>query len=124
MQYAANSSQQYAPRLPGNLHTPTQSFSEAHPALQTPDSHGADWADKQAKEHDSAKSRLSDPKFNISTAVLLVQFTVLGSSRRRDYADPLLPRQQTPSYYYPRGVTAEMETQLLDLIAKLKAQNA
>ncbi|KAI1276697.1 hypothetical protein F5Y07DRAFT_365721 [Xylaria sp. FL0933] len=104
MQYAANSSQQYAPRLPGNLHTPTQSFSEAHPALQTPDSHGADWADKQAKEHDSAKSRLSDPKFNI-----------------RDYADPLLPRQQTPSYYYPRGVTAEMETQLLDLIAKLKA---
>ncbi|KAI0913179.1 hypothetical protein F4824DRAFT_105395 [Ustulina deusta] len=104
MQHAANSSQQFAPRLPGSLHTPTQSFSETIP---TPDSQGMDWADKQAKEHESAKGRLSDSKFNI-----------------RDYADPLLPRQHPPSYYYPRGVTAETEKQLLDLIAKIKAGNA
>ncbi|KAI3331938.1 hypothetical protein HD806DRAFT_478833 [Xylariaceae sp. AK1471] len=106
MQHAANSSQQFAPRLSGPLHTPTQSFSEA--PIQTPDSQGGmDWADKQAKEHDAAKSRLSDHKFNI-----------------RDYADPLLPRQHPPSHYYPRGVTAETEKRLLDVIAKIKAGNA
>ncbi|KAI0969961.1 hypothetical protein F4678DRAFT_437163 [Xylaria arbuscula] len=107
MQHAANSSQQFAPRLPGSLHTPTQSFSDTAQTLQTPDSQGADWADKQAKEHESAKSRLSDPKFSI-----------------RDYADPLLPRQQPSSHYYPRGVTPEVEKQLLDLIANIKAGNA
>ncbi|KAI1430110.1 hypothetical protein F5Y12DRAFT_709120 [Xylaria sp. FL1777] len=104
MQHAANSSQQFAARLPGALHTPTHSFSEA---IQTPSSQGVDWADKQAKEHESAKSRLSDSKFNI-----------------RDYADPLLPRQHPPSHYYPRGVTTEMEKQLLDLIANIKAERA
>ncbi|KAK5628242.1 hypothetical protein RRF57_003957 [Xylaria bambusicola] len=107
MQHAANSSQQYAPRLPGSLHTPTQSFSAA---IQTPDSQGADWTDgKQSKdkELDSVRNRLSDSKFNI-----------------RDYADPLLPRQHPPSHYYPRGVTAEMEKNLLDLVAKLKTENA
>ncbi|KAI0427280.1 hypothetical protein F5Y09DRAFT_36562 [Xylaria sp. FL1042] len=88
MQHAANSSQQFAQRLPGALHTPTQSFSESHPALQTPDSQGIDWADKQAKEHESAKSRLSDPKFNISMALVLLllpllQFIVLSFSRQR-----------------------------------------
>ncbi|KAI1133556.1 hypothetical protein F5Y10DRAFT_228044 [Nemania abortiva] len=99
MQHAANTSQQYAPRVQGSLYTPNQSFSES---AQTPDSKVMDWADKQAKEHEVAKSRLSDHTFNI-----------------KDYADPLLPR--TASHYYPKGVTAEMEKNLLDLVAKIKA---
>ncbi|GAW12249.1 hypothetical protein ANO14919_016110 [Xylariales sp. No.14919] len=104
MQNATNSSQQWGGRLPGFQYTPNQSFSETS---QTADSQVMDWADKQAKEHEFAKSRLSDPKFNT-----------------RDFADPLLPRQQPPSHYYPKGVTAETEKQLLDLIAKIKTGNA
>ncbi|KAI1166490.1 hypothetical protein F5B18DRAFT_605943 [Nemania serpens] len=103
MQHAANTSQQSVPRGPGSLYTPSQSFSEP---VQVPDSSSMDWADKQAKEHEVAKSRLSDHKFNI-----------------RDYADPLLPRQHSPSHYYPRGVTVETEKRLLDLISKIKTGN-
>ncbi|KAI0453650.1 hypothetical protein F5B21DRAFT_478772 [Xylaria acuta] len=103
MQHTPNSSQQFAPRGPGPLYTPTRSFNET---VQTPDAQGIDWAEKQAKEHEVAKSRLSDHKFNI-----------------RDYADPLLPRQQSASHYYPRGVTAETEKHLLDLISRIKAEN-
>ncbi|KAJ8127008.1 hypothetical protein O1611_g6628 [Lasiodiplodia mahajangana] len=101
MQQTANSSQQFAPRIQGSLYTPNQSFSET---IQTPDSQVMDRAEKQAKEHEVAKSRLSDHTFNI-----------------REYPDPLLPRQQPASHYYPKGVTAETEKHLLDLIAKLKA---
>ncbi|KAI0543101.1 hypothetical protein GGR58DRAFT_9317 [Xylaria digitata] len=105
MQNTASSSQQWGTRLPGFQYTPNQSFSET---IQTgTDPQVTDWADKQAKEHEFAKSRLSDHKFNI-----------------RDYADPLLPRQHPPSHYYPKGVTAETEKQLLDLIEKIKAGNA
>ncbi|KAI0489637.1 hypothetical protein F4859DRAFT_461691 [Xylaria cf. heliscus] len=104
MQHTPNSSQQFAPRGPGLLYTPTQSFNET---TQTADAQGLEWADKLAKEHEAAKSRLSDHKFNI-----------------RDYADPLLPRQQPGSHYYPRGVTAEMEMRLLDLISRIKAGDA
>ncbi|KAI0871283.1 hypothetical protein GGS24DRAFT_472085 [Hypoxylon argillaceum] len=102
-QHTTNPFAQFASRIPGPIYTPSQSFNEA---IQTPDSQGMDWADKQAKDVEVAKSRLSDQKFNI-----------------RDYADPLLPRQQPPSYYYPRGVTAEMEKHLLDLISKIKAES-
>ncbi|KAI1119672.1 hypothetical protein F5Y14DRAFT_396129 [Nemania sp. NC0429] len=100
MQHAANTSQQSVPRGPGSLYTPSQSFSETGQAL---DSSSLDRTDKQTKEHEVAKSRLSDPKFNM-----------------RDYADPLLPRQHSPSQYYPRGVTAETEKRLLDLISKIQ----
>ncbi|KAI0443334.1 hypothetical protein F4803DRAFT_515728 [Xylaria telfairii] len=101
MQHTPNSSQHFTPRGPGPQFTPTRSFNEA---VQTTDAQGLDWADKQAKEHEAAKSRLSDHKFNI-----------------RDYADPILPRQQpTPPNYYPRGVTAEMEKRLQDLVSKVK----
>lgn len=37
-----------------------------------------------------------------------------------DYEDPLLPRQHPPSYYYPKGVTQEMEARLANLIAEVK----
>ncbi|KAI1369526.1 hypothetical protein F5Y08DRAFT_292230 [Xylaria arbuscula] len=110
MQHAANSSQQYRsewrPMPSGSLHTPNQSFSAA--AIQTPDSQGADWTDStQPKDKDleSIRGRLSDSKFNI-----------------RDYADPLLPRQHSSSHYTPRGVTAELEKHLLEVIAKIKAE--
>jgi hypothetical protein len=89
MQQAANSSQQFAPRLSGPLHTPTQSFSEA--PIQTPDSQGGmDWADKQAKEHDAAKSRLSDFRFNISEFLNILLILV-------SYSRLILP-SHTPSY--------------------------
>ncbi|KAH8161993.1 hypothetical protein CIB48_g6248 [Xylaria polymorpha] len=93
----------FHPARPGPQFTPTRSFNET---VQTTDAQGLDWADKQAKEHEAAKSRLSDHKFNI-----------------RDYADPLLPRQQPPPpHYYPRGVTAEMENRLLDLVSTIKEE--
>ncbi|KAI1436287.1 hypothetical protein GGR50DRAFT_651537 [Xylaria sp. CBS 124048] len=106
MQHSANSSMPFGSRLPGSLHTPSQSFSEL---LQTPNAQALqiDWAERQVKEHESIKSRLSDLKFNI-----------------REYADPLLPRQYPRSHYYPRGVTAEMEKHLLDVIANIKASKA
>ncbi|KAI8951000.1 hypothetical protein F4801DRAFT_546872 [Xylaria longipes] len=103
MQHTPNSSQQFAQRGPGLLYTPTRSFGEA---VQISDAQGIE-ADKQAQEHEVAKSRLSDHKFNI-----------------RDYADPLLPRQQPPSHPNPRSVTAETEKHLLELISRLKAGNA
>ncbi|KAI0004670.1 hypothetical protein F4779DRAFT_70500 [Xylariaceae sp. FL0662B] len=94
--------------LPGQLHTPNQSFSEA---TQTPDSTKAGqlagWMDKKLKEEtDMAKSRLSDQKFNMS-----------------DYADPLLPRQHPQSKYYPKGATAETEAHLQAVITAVKAAN-
>ncbi|KAI1819575.1 hypothetical protein F4861DRAFT_526528 [Xylaria intraflava] len=104
MQHVANSSQQFVPQLPASLHTPTQSFSET---LQTPSSQGVEWADRQAKEHEFLKSRLTDHKFNI-----------------RDYPDPLLPRQEPPSQYYPQGVTAVMEKHLLEVVSKIKAKSS
>ncbi|GAW25549.1 hypothetical protein SAMD00023353_0802860 [Rosellinia necatrix] len=102
-QPTANSSQQFAPRVPGPAFTPNQSFTGS---AQPPDQQRLDWVDKQAKEHEGAKNRLSDHKFNI-----------------RDYPDPLLPRQHSPSHYYPKGVTAEMERHLQDTILKIKAGN-
>ncbi|KAI1074025.1 hypothetical protein F5B20DRAFT_564977 [Whalleya microplaca] len=97
-----------ASNLPGQLHTPNQSFSES---AQTPDStkagQMAGWMDKKFREEtDVAKARLSDQKFNMS-----------------DYADPLLPRQHPQSKYYPRGVTAETEAHLQKVIAAAKANS-
>ncbi|KAI1328304.1 hypothetical protein F5Y16DRAFT_369360 [Xylariaceae sp. FL0255] len=98
--HAANTSHTRVP-----VHTPTQSFSDA---LQTPDSRGIDWADKQAKDVELAKARLVDPKFNI-----------------RDYPDPLLPRQQqAPSHYLPKTSTPETEARLLEIIAQIKRKTA
>ncbi|CAJ2512957.1 Uu.00g010760.m01.CDS01 [Anthostomella pinea] len=104
-------SRQFAERL-GPLHTPSQSFSEAA-QTGTPDSMaaggskagGAGWNDKKYREeYDIAKSRLLDQKFNI-----------------RDYEDPLLPREHPQSSYYPKGVTADLEARLLDVVARVKA---
>lgn len=67
MQRTANTSQQSVPRGPGSLYTPSQSFSEP---VQSLDSSSMEWEDKQAKEHEVAKSRLSDSKFNISETSL------------------------------------------------------
>ncbi|KAI1180626.1 hypothetical protein F4777DRAFT_255355 [Nemania sp. FL0916] len=103
MKSTANSSQQFGPRAP-TFYTPTQSFSDSS---QTPDLQSMDRVDRQAKEHEMAKTRLVDNKFNI-----------------REYPDPLLPRQKLPSYYYPKGVSAETEKHLLALISKIKAGNA
>ncbi|KAL7628361.1 hypothetical protein AAE478_002563 [Parahypoxylon ruwenzoriense] len=101
-----SSSRPLAARLPGQLHTPTHSFSEA--GAPTPDSalggRPVPWNDKKSREEsDIARARLAHQKFNI-----------------KDYEDPLLPRQHPQSYYYPKGVTAELEAHLLDLIAQVK----
>ncbi|KAI0404906.1 hypothetical protein F4802DRAFT_204492 [Xylaria palmicola] len=97
-------SQQSAPRGPAPLMTPNQSFGEAGQPLEM---HAAAWVDKHAKEQEVAMSRLSDQKFNM-----------------REYADPLTPRQYSQSQYYPKGVTAETERRLLDLVSRLKTGTA
>ncbi|KAI0204752.1 hypothetical protein F4808DRAFT_309362 [Astrocystis sublimbata] len=97
MQHTPNSSQQFAPR---GVFTATRSFNDA---VQASDAQGNDWADQQVKESEAAKNRLSDQKFNM-----------------REYPDPLVPRQNPQSHYYPRGVTAEMEKNLLDLVSRIK----
>ena len=62
---------QNLPRLPAQLHTPTQSFSESGPgSSSTPDLSGAArvaaFNDKKFKEeYDYMKSKLSDQKFDI-----------------------------------------------------------
>lgn len=72
---------QNLPRLPGQLHTPTQSFSESGAGSSaTPDLSGAArvaaFNDKKFKEeYDYMKSKLSDQKFDIrmsSPRLLLV----------------------------------------------------
>ncbi|KAI0172106.1 hypothetical protein GGR52DRAFT_549042 [Hypoxylon sp. FL1284] len=105
MQNTPSSSRPLASRMPGQLHTPTQSFSEA---AFTPDSTSEGkaiaWNDKRSKDDfDTAKARLSDQRFSM-----------------KDYEDPLLPRQFPQSHYYPKGVTAETEARLLAIIAKAK----
>ncbi|KAI0485187.1 hypothetical protein GGR56DRAFT_617157 [Xylariaceae sp. FL0804] len=62
---------------------------------------------KFREECDIAKSRLSDQKFS-----------------SKDYPDPLLPRSQPQSHFYPKEVTAETEKHLLDVIAKIKETTA
>ncbi|KAK7932114.1 hypothetical protein PG985_002826 [Apiospora marii] len=98
---------QNLPRLPGQLHTPTQSFSESGTGaggVATPDLSGAQriaaFNDKKFKEeYDFTKSRLSDQKFDI-----------------REYPDPLLPRNPQQEPIFPKGVTSEMEQHLLELV--------
>ncbi|KAI1400318.1 hypothetical protein F4819DRAFT_461945 [Hypoxylon fuscum] len=106
---APSSSRPLTSRMPGQLHTPTHSFSEA---AFTPDSASeirpVTWNDKRSKEDfDLARARLADQKFNM-----------------RDYEDPLLPRQYPQSHYYPKGVTAEIEARLLAIIAQAKGYSA
>ncbi|XXG98804.1 hypothetical protein Hte_005134 [Hypoxylon texense] len=103
-----SSSRPLTSRVPGQLHTPTHSFSEA---AFTPDSTSEGkaiaWNDKRSKDElDLARARLSDQRFNM-----------------RDYEDPLLPRQFPPSHYYPKGVTAEIEARLLGIIAQVKGSS-
>ncbi|KAI0899466.1 hypothetical protein F4806DRAFT_452787 [Annulohypoxylon nitens] len=108
MQNTPSSSRPLAARVPGQLHTPTHSFSDAAPAF-TPDSvdgKNIAWNKNFKEDLDSMRTRLTDQKFNI-----------------KDYEDPLLPRQHPPSHYYPNGVTAETEARLLSVIAKVKASS-
>ncbi|KAI2783441.1 hypothetical protein F4815DRAFT_442311 [Daldinia loculata] len=103
-----SSSRPLTSRVPGQLHTPTHSFSDA---AFTPDSSEVrvgNWNDKRSREDlDLARARLADQKFNM-----------------RDYEDPLLPRQHPQSHYYPKGVTAETEAQLLKLVAELTSSSS
>ncbi|KAI1339106.1 hypothetical protein F5Y15DRAFT_384816 [Xylariaceae sp. FL0016] len=107
----SNAGSSFAPRLGGALHTPTQSFSGD--VAPTPDSTSAgrsvfDFKEQKLRdEYDHAKTRLSDQHFNM-----------------RDYPDPLLPRRELPSAFYPKGVTAEMEQKLLDVIARQKENSS
>ncbi|KAI1259832.1 hypothetical protein F5Y18DRAFT_432966 [Xylariaceae sp. FL1019] len=94
----SSSSQPFPPRAPGSLHTPSTSFSDA---VHTPD-------DKQAKEYEVAKSRLTDAKFNM-----------------RDYADPLAPgREVSQSHHHPKSVNAETEQRLLAIVAQVKDKHS
>ncbi|KAI1107594.1 hypothetical protein F4804DRAFT_296498 [Jackrogersella minutella] len=103
-----SSSRPLAARVPGQLHTPTHSFSEGAFTPDSIDGKPVTWNDKRSRdEFDLARSRLSDQKFNI-----------------RDYDDPLLPRQFPQSHYYPKGVTAETEARLLKLIADAKGSSS
>ncbi|KAI5862594.1 hypothetical protein GGS23DRAFT_570958 [Durotheca rogersii] len=104
--HTPSSSRPLAARLPGQLHTPTHSLSEA--GAPTPDSGAGGrlvpWTEKKAKDDfDIARARLSDQKFSI-----------------KDYEDPLLPRKHPQSHYYPKGVTTETEARLQNLIALAK----
>ncbi|KAI1460490.1 hypothetical protein F4805DRAFT_454912 [Annulohypoxylon moriforme] len=103
MQNTPSSSRPLAARMPGQLHTPTHSFSEAAFTPDSVDGRNVTWDKKSKEEFELARARLTDQKFNI-----------------RDYEDPLLPRQHPPSHYYPLGVTAETETRLLKAIAQAK----
>ncbi|KAH8676180.1 hypothetical protein BX600DRAFT_196371 [Xylariales sp. PMI_506] len=97
-------------RVPGQLHTPTQSFSES-PAAGTPEQILAKTLtinDKKFKEdYDNAKARLSDQKFDI-----------------REYPDPLLPRDPASENYLPKGLTPETENYLLEVVARIKGSQA
>ncbi|KAH9904201.1 hypothetical protein F4778DRAFT_734374 [Xylariomycetidae sp. FL2044] len=101
---AGDSVSQFPHRLSDTLHTPSQSFSGA---AQTPESNAEAslaWADKKFREeYDVAKSRLSDQKFEIA-----------------DYDDPLLPRTRPQSAHYPKGISAELEKHLLDVVANVR----
>ncbi|RYP87404.1 hypothetical protein DL769_000500 [Monosporascus sp. CRB-8-3] len=93
----------------GPLHTPTQSFSgnAQAPATRVPGPlwPTSIWNDKKFQEdYEHMKARLSDPKSNII----------------KNYDDPLLPREQPPEAYYPKGVTRELEAHLHDVIRKVK----
>ncbi|KAK7943450.1 uncharacterized protein PG986_012563 [Apiospora aurea] len=107
---------QNLPRLPAQLHTPTQSFSESPGTgaggVATPDMSGAArvaaFNDKKFKEeYEYNKSRLSDQKFDI-----------------RDYPDPLLPRNPQQEPFLPRGVTPELEQHLIQLVQDTKQRLA
>ncbi|KAI1807269.1 hypothetical protein F4811DRAFT_506290 [Daldinia bambusicola] len=103
-----SSSRPLTSRVPGQLHTPTHSFSEAAFTPDSSDVRGGTWNDKRSREElDLARARLADQKFNM-----------------RDYEDPLLPRQHPQSHYYPKGVTAEMEAELLKLVAELTGSSS
>ncbi|KAF3061104.1 hypothetical protein GL218_03809 [Daldinia childiae] len=103
-----SSSRPLTSRVPGQLHTPTHSFSDA---AFTPDSSEVrvgTWNDKRSREDlDLARTRLADQKFNM-----------------RDFEDPLLPRQHPQSHYYPKGVTEETEAKLLKLIVELTGSSS
>ncbi|OTB02509.1 hypothetical protein M426DRAFT_322601 [Hypoxylon sp. CI-4A] len=104
----SSSSRPLAARVPGQLHTPTHSFSEAAFTPDSVEGKQTAWNDKRSREElDTARAKLADQKFNI-----------------RDYEDPLLPRQHAPSYYYPKGVTAETEARLLKVIAEAKGSSS
>ncbi|KAK7976728.1 hypothetical protein PG989_015191 [Apiospora arundinis] len=104
---------QNLPRLPSQLHTPTQSFSESGAgSSSTPDLSGvarvAAFNDKKYKEeYDYTKAKLSDQKFDI-----------------RDYPDPLLPRTAQQETFVPKGVTPELEKHLLDIVENHKNRMA
>ncbi|KAK8070130.1 hypothetical protein PG994_006746 [Apiospora phragmitis] len=106
---------QNLPRLPGQLHTPTQSFSESGTGAggaATPDLAGAArvaaFNDKKFKEeYEYTKSKLSDQKFDI-----------------RDYPDPLLPRNPQQETFLPKGVTTEIEQHLIELVQDIKQRMA
>lgn len=138
---APSSSRPLTSRMPGQLHTPTHSFSEA---AFTPDSASeirpVTWNDKRSKEDfDLARARLADQKFNMSESPLSSAQVVTARGHRSgtflgltvgihsivgDYEDPLLPRQYPQSHYYPKGVTAEIEARLLAIIAQAKGYSA
>ncbi|KAI8962280.1 hypothetical protein F5Y11DRAFT_323425 [Daldinia sp. FL1419] len=97
-----SSSRPLASRVPGQLHTPTHSFSEAALTPDSSEAKSSNWNDKRSREElDLARAKLADQKFNM-----------------RDYDDPLLPRQHRQAHYYPKGVTAGTEANLLKLIAE------
>ncbi|KAI1209430.1 uncharacterized protein F4807DRAFT_426679 [Annulohypoxylon truncatum] len=98
-----SSSRPLAARVPGQLHTPTHSFSDAAFTPDSIDGRTVAWNKNSKEDLSSLQAKLTDQKFNI-----------------RDYEDPLLPRQHPPSHYYPNGVTAETEARLLKVIAKVK----
>ncbi|KAI0889409.1 uncharacterized protein GGS22DRAFT_153820 [Annulohypoxylon maeteangense] len=101
-----SSSHPLAARVPGQLHTPTHSFSDAAFTPDSLDGRNISWDKKSKDDFELARARLSDQKFNI-----------------KQYDDPLLPRQHPPSHFYPNGVTAETEARLLKVIAKAKGSS-
>ncbi|KAI0125564.1 hypothetical protein BJ170DRAFT_437855 [Xylariales sp. AK1849] len=91
-----------ASRVPGQLHTPTQSFSDP-PANATPVKSNMHDSRQFKEDYDNARSRLTDQKFDM-----------------RDYPDPLLPRDTPSEKYKPKSLTAETEKRLLDLVDMVK----
>ncbi|KAI0841095.1 hypothetical protein F5Y06DRAFT_213205 [Hypoxylon sp. FL0890] len=100
-----SSSRPLAARVPGQLHTPTHSFSEAAFTPESVDGKpSGPWNDRRSREEfDITRIRLLDQKFKMG-----------------DYPDPLLPRQHPKEHYFPKEVTRDTEQRLLKTIAEVK----
>lgn len=120
-------------KLPPQLHTPTQSFSESPANAPTPDtassqappSLNAAFNEQKSKtELDSAKSRLTDQKFDISKHLCPMLSSCMDRSdngRIGEFPDPLLPRDAVSARrFMPQGMTPDLEAHLMGVIAKVK----